>query len=164
MKPTILVVDDEPGVRAALTGYCATRDTQSTLSPAERLSCSGNPRGRRPHRPRRLVARHGWSRDLGSAAGTAGRCSGRAHLGPRQHRIGGSRDQDGGIRLRRKAAVVGQDGPGGAKRAAPAETRGGESGAEGACRPDAADGGRERNHATACASKSRSPRQPTVES
>ena len=77
-------------------------------------------------RARRLAARHGRARHAGAAARAAGRRAGRADLRPRQHRVGGARDQDGRVRLRREAAVARQDGAGRPQRAAPAPPRGRE--------------------------------------
>jgi nitrogen-specific signal transduction histidine kinase len=48
------------------------------------------------------------------------RRAGRDHLRPRQRRVGGARDQDGRVRLRREAAVAREDRAGRAQRAAAA--------------------------------------------
>ena len=150
MKPTILIVDDEPGVRSSLSGVL--RDEGYTVEAV--VERRGVPRARharrrRSDRARRLAAGHGRAGDAGAAARAAGRRAGRADLRPRQHRVGGARDQAGRVRLRREAAVAREDRARRAQRAAAAPARGREPRAARARRSHADDGGRELRDAPA---------------
>ena len=144
MKATVLIVDDEAGVRSALSGVL--RD--EGYAGRGRRERRGLPRSRvaravRRHRARHLAAGHGRPGDAGAAARAARRRAGRDDLRPRQHRVGGARDQDGRVRLRREAAVAREDGAGRRQRRAAAAARGREPRAARARRSPADDGRRE---------------------
>ena len=150
VKPTILIVDDEPGVRTLAERRAARRGLHRRGG-AERR---GVPRSRharpgRSDRARRVAARDGRPRDAGAAARAAGRRAGGPDFRPRQHRIGGARDQDGRVRFRREAAVAREDRARRPQRAAPAAPRGREPGAARARRSHADDGRRELRDAAA---------------
>ena len=102
-----------------------------------------DPQRRRSHRPRRLAARHGRPGDARASPRAAGGRAGGAHLGPREHRVGRARDQDGRVRFRREAPVARQNGARRQQRDAAAPARGREPGAAGARRSHADNGGRE---------------------
>ena len=114
MKPTILIVDDEAGVRSALERRAARRGLRRRGGRQRR----GVPRARRRAAPYDVIVLdiwlpgHGRPGDAGAAARAAGRRAGGDDLRPRQHRVGGARDQDGRVRLRREAAVAREDGAG----------------------------------------------------
>ena len=127
MKPSILIVDDEPGVRSAAERRAARRGLRGRVG-AERRGCLERVTrgGRRPHPARRVAARHGRPGDAGAAARAAGRRRSRPDLRARQHRVGRARDQARGVRLRREAALAREDRARRAQRAAPAPARGRE--------------------------------------
>ncbi len=114
-----------------------------------RLPRARHARRRRSDRPRRLAAGHGRPGDAGAPARAPGRRAGRADLRPRQHRVGGARDQDGRLRLRREAAVAREDRAGRPQRAAPAPPRGREPRAARPRRSPPDDGRRELRDAAA---------------
>ena len=150
MKHRILIVDDEAGVRSALAGVLED-EGHDRRGGGERR---GLPRARaspaiRPRRARRLAAGHRRSDHAGTAARARPRRRGGRHLGPRQHRVGRPRDQDGRLRLRREAAVAREDGARGPQRPAPAPARGREPRPARAGGPRPGDGRRERADAAA---------------
>ena len=150
MKPTILIVDDEPGVRTALSGVLRDEGYEVEAVPSGEACLERVTRGAgRSHRARRVAARHGRSGHAGPAARTAGRRADRADFGPRQHRVGGARDQAWRVRFRREAAVARQDGAGRAQRAAAAPARGREPRPPRPGRSQSDDGGRELRDAPA---------------
>ena len=150
MKPTILIVDDEPGVRSALAGVLSDEGYEVEAVASGEACLERLTRGSgRPDCPRRLAARDGRPRDAGAAARAAGGCADRADFRPRQHRVGRARHQARRLRLRREAAVARQDGPRRPERLAPAPPRSGEPRAARARGPQSDDGGGELRDAAA---------------
>ena len=130
MKPTILIVDDEPGVRVGAERRAARRGVRRRSGRSGEACLDRVARGGvRRHHARRVAARHRRAGDARAPARAAGGFAGRHDFGARQHRIGGESDQDGRVRLRREAALARKDGPRRAQRAAPAAPGGREPGA-----------------------------------
>ncbi len=141
MKPTVLVVDDEAGVRSALSGVL--RDEGYTVEAVDSGEACLDRASRAPYD---VIVLDIWlpgdrrPRDACAAARTArGRASG-DDLGPRQHRVGCAGDQDGRVRLRREAALAREDRARRRQRRAAAPARGGEPRAARARRQAADDG------------------------
>ena len=112
MKTTVLIVDDEAGVRSALSGVLRDEGYVVDAVDSGEACLDRVVRARlRRHRARHLAAGHGRPGDAGAAARAARRCAGRHDLRPRQHRVGGAGDQARRLRLRREAAVAREDGP-----------------------------------------------------
>ena len=148
--PSILVVDDEPGVRSSLSGVLRDEgfDVEAAASGEECLD-------RAARTPYDVIVLDVWLPGVDGLVTLQrlrerqGRRAGGDDLRPRQHRIGRARDQDGRVRLRREAAVAREDRAGRAQRAAPARSRSREPRAARARRSPARDGGRELRHAAA---------------
>ena len=110
MKTTVLIVDDEAGVRSALSGVLrdegyvvdAVESGEACLDRVVRAAV-------RRHRPRHLAAWYGRAGDAGAPARASRRCSGRHDFRPRQYRVGGEGDQARRVRLRRKAPLARED-------------------------------------------------------
>ena len=111
--PSILIVDDEPGVRSALGGVLRDEGynvdaVDSGEACLERLAPQAYD----------VVVLDIWLPGMDGLATltrharAAGRRAGRHHLRSRQRRVGGARHQDGGLRFRREAAVARKDGAG----------------------------------------------------
>ena len=163
VKPLILVVDDEPGVRSALSGRAARRGLPGRRGRERR----GLPRPPRPHglrrRPaRRLAAGRRRPGDPRAHARAAGGRAGDHDLRPRQHRVGRARDQARGVRLHREAALAREDGARRAERAAAAAARGREPRPPRARRPAPRRWWARATPCDSCASRWRWRRRPTA--
>ena len=144
MKSSVLIVDDEAGVRSALSGVLRDEgyDVEAVPSGEACLTIVGRQAGR-CHPARRVAAGHRRVDDAVAAARAPRRRGSRDHLRARQRRVRRARDQDGRVRFRRKAALARQDDPRRAQRAAPASARNGEPRAARARRSPPRDGRRE---------------------
>ncbi len=124
----VLIVDDEPGVRSSLMGVL--RDEGYDVESAESGEACLDKAVRRAFD---VIVLDIWLpgmdglATLDAAARAPGGRAGGRHLGTRQHRVGGARDQDGRVRLRREAAVAREDGPRRSQRHPPAPSRSRES-------------------------------------
>ena len=150
MKASVLIVDDEAGVRSALSGVL--RDEGYQVEAVESGEACLDRVSRAPYdvdRARHLAARDRRPGDAGAAAAAPRRCAGGDDLRARQHRVGGARDQDGRVRLRREAALAREDRAGDRQRGAAAAARGREPRAARARRSPAGDGRRELRDAAA---------------
>ena len=160
--PSILIVDDEPGVRSALGGVL--RDEGYNVDAVDSGEACLDRLGRRVFD---VVVLDIWLPGMDGLA-TLARMRERQvdaqvvdHLRSRQRRVRGAGDQDGRLRLRREAAVAREDRAGRPQRPAPAASRGGEPGAARPRRRAAHDGGRELRAWCGCASRWPWPRRPT---
>ena len=164
MKASVLIVDDEAGVRSALSGVL--RDEGYQVEAVE----SGEACLERADAQRRTtsIVLDIWLPGLDglgharAAARSAGRRAGRDDLRARQHRVGGARDQDGRVRLRREAAVAREDRARGRQRGPPAAAGGGEPRAARARRSPPRRWSARATSCSSCASRSRWRRRPTA--
>ena len=130
MSSSILIVDDEPGVRSALGGVL--RDEGYSVDAVDSGEACLDRLSRQPYDVVVLdiwLPRHGRPGHAGAHARAGVRRGGGDHLRPRQRRGRGARHQDGRVRLRREAAVARQDRAGRPQRAAAAPAAGREPGA-----------------------------------
>ena len=105
MKTTVLIVDDEAGIRSALSGVFETKALSSMPSTAVNSACRVVER--RTRASCSISGCRAWTgsrRWPGSESGAS--IAGRHDLRARQHRDRGSRDQAGRLRLRREAAFA----------------------------------------------------------
>ena len=141
MKPSILIVDDEAGVRSALSGVL--RDEGYAVDAVESGEACLDRVARAPYD---VIVLDIWLPGMDGLATltrlqrAARGCAGRDDFGTRQHRVRGSSHQAGRLRLRREAAVARKDRSRRRQRGAPATARGGEPRAARARRSPADDG------------------------